>query len=287
MNKQVTVGRHRQVRRAAGRVREHHQGGRALQRPPRGRRAAPVARHDADRRVERRQAAGRRAGDHRPRRVRGPRDRGQDRVHPVRPGAQGPVPRAVPRVPDGRDRVRPPRVRAAGRVQHRVRAGVQEPGDRHPAGAEEDRGARREHAARRQGRRTEAGQPRVAPVRQREIRPLAVPPPVRGRPEVRRGAGGEGDGVQRQAPDPADHAGAGAAAIGPPVLHRDAGAPGADEPPAQAAAAVPRVREGGDRARGRQQQGGGGTGTNGTPQEGKAPQAAAHTHAKKPEPQPV
>jgi CTP synthase len=38
---------------------------------------------------------------------------------------------------------------------------------------------------------------------------------------------------------------------------------------------------------GRQQQGGGGTGTNGTPQEGKAPQAAAHTLAKKPEPQPV
>ncbi|CAA9401286.1 MAG: CTP synthase, partial [uncultured Phycisphaerae bacterium] len=136
------------------------------------------------------------------------------------------------------------RLRHRRRQQQRVRADLRPLRDRHPPRAEDDRGPRRQHAARRQGRRAEAGHAGLAALRQADADPPALPPPVRGRPEVRPGARAEGHGLQRQAPDAADHAGAGAAAGRPPVLPRHAGPPRADEPPAAPPADVPRLRKG-------------------------------------------
>ena len=66
-----------------------------------------VDRDDFDHGRQRREAFGRRRWDHCPRRVRGPRLGGQDRLREVRPREQSALPGAVSRVPDGGDRVSP------------------------------------------------------------------------------------------------------------------------------------------------------------------------------------
>ena len=75
-------------------------------------------------------------------------------------------------------------------------------------------------------------------VRQRHAHPPALPPSLRGRSEVHLHARRARPGLQRQAPEPADHADPRAAAGRAPVLHRHAGAPRADQPPAAPQPAV-------------------------------------------------
>jgi CTP synthase len=101
-----------------------HQGRRTLLGPPRRGRAVQVDGHDRGQPADRRGRADRVPGDHRAGRVRRPRHRGQDRVHPLRAGEPRAVPRALPGVPDGGHRVRQERVRDCRRGFERVHAGL-------------------------------------------------------------------------------------------------------------------------------------------------------------------
>ena len=109
--------------------------------------------------------AGRRRA--RPRRVRLARLGGQDPRLPRRAGARDPLPRHLPRDARRGLGVRAPRRRARRRELDRDGSGDAVPGDRPPARAEGDRGARWHDAARRAGCRAGRGDARPRDLRRR------------------------------------------------------------------------------------------------------------------------
>jgi CTP synthase len=91
----------------------------------------------------------RRLRHHRPRRIRLPGDRGQDRRGEVRPGEENPLPRPVPGHAGGGGGVRPPRLRHTGSEQLRNRPRMHQPCDTLDGGAGPRGGQGRHHAPRR------------------------------------------------------------------------------------------------------------------------------------------
>jgi hypothetical protein len=156
----------------------------------------------------------------------------EDRLRRVRASQADPLPGNLPGLPDGRDRVRPPRAGAGGGQLNRVRRRLRPLGHRGTAGAEADRGARRHHATRGPRGPRGAGHAGVVAVRARRRGhdSPAVPPPLGGRAGLHRQARGCRAAFLRPAPAVSDHAGAGAGPIGPSLFHSGPVPPGAHQP---------------------------------------------------------
>ena len=180
-----------------------------------------------------------------PRRLRDPRDRGQDRSRPVRPREQRAVPGDLPRDAGGRRRVRPDDRRARRSQLERVRPRDALPRDRPPPRAEGRVGHGRDDAARLrpgQARRRLAGARRLRRVG--GVR--AAPAPIRGEqqppPAARRRGPRRLGHVARRA------AGRDHRAARPSMVLREPVPPGVQVAAQPAAAALPRLRRSGGRA---------------------------------------
>ena len=175
----------------------------------------------------------------RARRLRRPRDRGQDPGGALRPRARGPVPRHLPRHADRGCRVRPPRGRDGRRELDRVRPRDAVPGHRPPAGAEGGARHGRHDAPRRRPGEAPRGHARPRDLRRGgDLR--APPPPLRGEQPPAQAPGARRPRFQRHVAGRPPRRGD--RASGPPLLRGLPVPPGVQVAPAAPAAAVPRLR---------------------------------------------
>ena len=154
-------------------------GAQALGLPPRAQARAALGGLRGDHAGHGGRSPGRRRRRHRARRLRPARHRGQDRGDQVLPRAQGAVSRRLPGDAVRGRRVRPRRLRHAGRQLHRVRPRDRVPGHRPASRAEERGGHGRHHAPRRLAREARGGHQGADGLRRRRGMG-ASPSPLRG-----------------------------------------------------------------------------------------------------------
>src|SRR5437867_1385787 len=174
-----------------------------------------------------------------PGRFRGPRDRGENRGDPLRSRERGPVPRRVPRIPAGHDRIRAGGPGPERREQFRVRSEDPASGRRPLAGAARGQGNGRDDAPR--GPSDCVG-PEVSDGQdvRNDDDPRATSAPLRDQSRVHRETRGRGPPVRRALGRRSTHGGVGAE--GTSVLRRVPVPPRAAIPSAAAVSDSPRAR---------------------------------------------